>query len=61
MSQFIDSNIGDLIGGIPVISIDVEQNQSNTKFWGRLETTKRLSYYKNRAYYENKIQGVKTN
>ena len=60
MSQFIDSSVGSLIGGIPVISIDVEQNQSDTKFWGRLETTKRLSYYKNGAYYENKIQGVRS-
>lgn len=59
MSEFIDSNVGSLIGGIPVISIDVDQNQSDTKFWGTVSTQKRLSYYKNGAYYENQLQGAR--
>lgn len=61
MGTFINSNLGSLLGGIPIITIDVDQNQSDTKFWGTVSTQKRLSYYKNGNYYENKLQGVRGN
>lgn len=61
MGTFINSNLGSLLGGIPIITIDVDQNQSDTKFWGTVSTQKRLSYYKNGSYYENQLQGVRNN